>query len=240
MLKEQYLLKVQLKKEKIVSFDDFPFRLPVVRFLNSLDFHPKVTFIVGENGSGKSTLLESLAIAYGFNPEGGSKNFTFSSKNSHSNLHEYIRITKGHQRPKDGYFLRAESFYNLATEIDNLDLSGSYGGNSLHEQSHGESFFSLINNRFHGNGLYILDEPEAALSPMRQIALLKKIHDLLEADSQFIIATHSPIILAYPRSFIYELSEDGIHKVPYQQTENFMISKQFLNNPSQFLNHLIS
>lgn len=169
----------------------YPFNLSVVRNLSSLSFKNPVTFIVGENGTGKSTLLEAIALNYGFNAEGGSRNFNFSTQSSHSELHEYITVVKGVRRPKDGYFLRAESFYNVATEVERLNATHSYGGRSLHEQSHGESFMSLMLNRFFGNGLYILDEPEAALSPLRQFSLLSRMRQLEKENSQFIIATHS-------------------------------------------------
>lgn len=172
-----------------------------------------VTFLVGENGSGKSTLLEAIAVSCGFNAEGGTRNFTFSTRATHSELGEYITVAK-RRYPRDGFFLRAESFYNVATNIDEMDeepsfsprLIDSYGGVSLHSQSHGESFLALVQNRFGGEGLYLLDEPEAALSPTRQLTLLGEMHQLVERNSQFIIATHSPILMAYPGARIYELS----------------------------------
>src|SRR6266404_5377801 len=217
MISKQYIAEIRLKGEAVESFDRYPFSLAAVRPLEKLEFHPAVTFFVGENGSGKSTLLEAIAVSCGFNAEGGTKNFRFGTRTSHSLLHEYIRIAKGIRRPKDGFFLRAESFFNVATEIERLDSEGmgarvidSYGGTSLHEQSHGESFMALMMNRFGGSGIYLLDEPEAALSPQRQLAALTRIHDLVKADSQFIIATHSPILMAYPDAFIYACSNGGI------------------------------
>ena len=241
----QYLRSVSLDKENIASFSKYPFCLPAVKNLATLEFHPNVTFIVGENGTGKSTILEAIAVAYGFNPEGGTKNFNFSSMESHSDLHRYIRLVKGIKMPKDGFFLRAESFYNLATNIERLDQDGgqprlidSYGGLSLHKQSHGESFFATFMNRFGGNGLYILDEPEAALSPSRQMALISRIHQLVEMHSQFIIATHSPIIMAYPNADIFEVRE-GFERVAYQDTENYCVSKSFLNNTEKMLKILM-
>lgn len=206
-------------------------------------FHPKVTYFVGENGSGKSTLLEAIAVASGFNPEGGTRNFRFSTRSSHSVLSDHIRIAKGVRKPKDGFFLRAESFFNLATEIENLDAEEgfgapvieSYGGRSLHEQSHGESFMSLLTNRFGGTGLYIPDEPESALSPQRQLAALARIHDLVESGSQFLIATHSPIILAYPDAQIYEFSQNGVTRMAYEDTDTYQIMKMFINNPKLML-----
>lgn len=242
----QYVKSVELKRDKIESFSKYPFNLPAIKNLSKLKLHPKVTFIVGENGSGKSTILEAVAASYGFNAEGGTKNFNFSSCDTHSELQNYIKLVKGIRKPEDGFFLRAESFYNLATNIDNLDLEqpaisriiDSYGGISLHKQSHGESFFSVFMNRFRGNGLYILDEPEAALSPSRQMSMISRMHDLVEDNSQFIIATHSPIIMAYPDSIIYEI-KNGIRAVRYEETENYLVMKGFLNDNERILNILL-
>lgn len=235
----QYLRSVELRREKIESFSNFPYCLSAIKDLHSLDFHPKVTYLVGENGTGKSTILEAIAVAYGFNPEGGTRNFNFLTKDTHSNLHENIKLIKGVKRPNDGFFLRAESFYNVATNIDEIDMSSSYGGISLHLQSHGESFLSVIRNRFSGNGLYILDEPEAALSPSRQMSLLVIINELIQKGSQFIIATHSPIIMAYPDAVVYEL-DDGIKEVKFKDTEHYKITKAFLDKPEKMLDILLS
>ncbi len=243
----QYLMQVSLKRDEISSFDRYPFSLPVVRHLDKLDFHPQVTFLIGENGSGKSTLLEALAVSLGFNPEGGTKNFRFDTRTSHSELHRYLRIAKGIKRPRDGFFLRAESFFNVATEIERLDsepsfgppVIDSYGGHSLHEQSHGESFLALMNNRFGGQGLYLLDEPEAALSPHRQLSVLVRIHDLVRENSQFVIATHSPILMAYPGAWIYNLSADGIEKLDYHETEHYRVMHDFMVNPERMLKLLL-
>ncbi|HTF98850.1 MAG TPA: AAA family ATPase [Cellvibrio sp.] len=242
-----YLLSAKLLREKVPSFEEYPFNLEVVRNFESLEFHPKVTFIIGENGSGKSTLLEAIATAWGFNPEGGTKNFNFATRSSHSYLHEYFRLVKSFRKAKDGFFLRAESFYNVASNIDQLDeepafgppIKNSYGRKSLHHQSHGESFFSLMTHRFGGNGLYILDEPEAALSPTRQMAMLSRIHQLAEQDSQFIIATHSPIILAYPQARIYEIRNGILYTREYTQTEHYSITKSFLNHYQEMTNQLL-
>jgi predicted ATPase len=241
----QFIRRIELNREKVDSFYKYPFSLPAIRELSTLKFHPKVTFIIGENGTGKSTILEAIAVACGFNPEGGTRNFNFSSRASHSELYNYIRIIKGVRKPKDGFFLRAESFYNLATTIEELDKGGggariidSYGGRSLHEQSHGESFFAVFMNRFRGNGLYILDEPEAALSPTRQMSMISRIHQLVEQGSQFIIATHSPILMAYPDAIIYEIKE-GIKVVKYEETEHYQVMKSFLNNTQKMLNILM-
>lgn len=239
----QYIRCVKLNREKIPSFSKYPFSLPAIRSLSELDLHPKVTFIVGENGTGKSTILEAIAVGYGFNPEGGTKNFNFASNNTHSGLYEYIKLIKGAKAPMDGFFLRAESFYNLATNIDQLEIEKpglltSYGGYSLHKQSHGESFFSVFMNRFRGKGLYILDEPEAALSPSRQMSMITRIHELVEQGSQFIIATHSPIIMAYPDSILYEI-KDSIREIRYEETEHYQVMKSFLNNTQKMLDILM-
>lgn len=246
MISSQFVSYLTLLREKVESFDSYPFCLPAVRSLETIDFHPNVTFFVGENGSGKSTLLESIAVSLGFNAEGGSKNFRFGTRESHSNLHEYLRIAKGYKRPKDGYFLRAESFFNVATNIEELDEGGGgppiinyYGGKSLHEQSHGESFLALMNERFGGQGIYILDEPEAALSPQRQLAVLSRMHDLILDNSQFVIATHSPILMAYPNATIYMCSKDGVSRVEYKDTEHFQVTRDFLANPERMLKILM-
>ncbi|MGL5512469.1 MAG: AAA family ATPase [Sporomusa sp.] len=244
---QQYIRSVQLLREKAIRFDVYPFCLPAIRDLQELAFHPRVTFIVGENGTGKSTLLEAIAVAWGFNAEGGTTNFNFATQASHSELNDYIRLVRGTKRPRDGFFLRAESFYNLATAIEGLDEAGglgnkviaSYGGRSLHHMSHGESFFAVFQNRLGGNGLYILDEPEAALSPVRQMALLTRIHQLVQKNSQLIIATHSPIIMAYPDSVIIELVQSGIQQTNYEQTEHYLIMKEFTNNRAKMLKLLL-
>lgn len=247
MITRQYVSEVRLRREEVPSFERFPFSLPAVRHLDVLELHPQVTFFVGENGSGKSTLLEAIAVAWGFNAEGGTKNFRFGTRASHSDLERYLRLSKGVPRPKDGFFLRAESFFNVATEIERLDAEpafgppviDSYGGKSLHEQSHGESFMALLMNRFGGKGFYLLDEPEAALSPQRQLAVLSRIHDLVTDDSQFVIATHSPILMAYPNATIYSFSIEGIRKIDYYETEHYQVTHDFLANPKRMLDVLL-
>jgi predicted ATPase len=247
VISKQYAIDVTLRRDDVPSFEAYPFSLPAVRHLDVLKLHPAVTYLVGENGSGKSTLLEAIAVSCGFNPEGGSKNFRFGTRISHSVLHAYLRVAKGVRRPRDGFFLRAESFFNVATEIERLDSEGggprvidSYGGKSLHEQSHGESFLALMMNRFGGNGLYLLDEPEAALSPQRQLAALARIHDLVTAGSQFIIATHSPILMAYPQAYIYACSPEGIDLIDYYDTEHYRVMRDFVVNPKRMLDVLLA
>ncbi|WP_335872883.1 AAA family ATPase [Bacillus sp. 2205SS5-2] len=241
----QYVRSLKLKKESITSYQKFPLNLPVISTLKEIVFHPNVTFVVGENGMGKSTLLEGIAVSLGFNPEGGSRNFNFSSFDSHSNLDQYLRVAKGAYLPKDSYFFRAESFYNVATNIEELDKEGggpriidSYGGKSLHEQSHGESFFAAFMNRFQGGGLYILDEPEAALSPLRQMSLLARIHELVEEGSQLIISTHSPVIMAYPEAKILQITEVGMKEVTLEETNHYSLMQQFFQDRERLLHHL--
>jgi predicted ATPase len=240
IIKKTFLQAVRLERETIANFDTYPFCIPAVRGLERLEFHPAVTFFIGENGAGKSTLLEAIATKYGFNAEGGSKNFNFATQDTHSHLHDFIRLERGVLRPTDGFFLRAESFYNVATQIDQLGVERAYGGKSLHGQSHGEAFLSLLQHRFQGDGLYLLDEPEAALSPQRQLSVLTLLHRLIYHQSQLIIATHSPILLAYPNARIYLFSEDSISEVQYQETEHYQITKDFLNRHDRMLQLLLS
>ncbi|MCI9273415.1 MAG: AAA family ATPase [Clostridiales bacterium] len=242
-----YLRKLAWNPEWKRQGNEYPFGLPVVRMMGELTLRSRVTLFVGENGSGKSTLLEAAAVACGFNPEGGSRNFCFDTHSTHSPLYRYLKLVKGPRRPRDGFFLRAESFYNLSTELECLDqvegappgLLNSYGGKSLHEQSHGESFLSLVGKRFRGNGLYILDEPEAALSPSRQLALMALIFDLEKRDSQFLIATHSPILMAYPGADLFEITQDRFERVDYRDTQHYQLTRRFLNHPESVLRELL-
>lgn len=237
-----YLIEARMMWDRVEDRGAYPYALPAVRHLDAMTFHPAVTFVIGENGTGKSTLLEAIATAWGFNPEGGTRNFNFATRRTHSGLHDCLRLVRSPRRARDGFFLRAESFYNVASNIDDLDREGfgppvisSYGGRSLHAQSHGEAFFATFLNRFGGRGLYILDEPEAALSPTRQMALLARMHDLVAAESQFIIATHSPIVMAYPDARIVELGEDGHREVAYRDTEHYRITRDFLLDHERML-----
>lgn len=247
-----YLQHLDLLPEQVPAGRPFPFDLPAIRGLSRLAFHRSVTFLIGENGSGKSTLLEAIAVTAGLNAEGGSRHFAFSTRDSTSGLEQALRLAQTLSRPADSYFLRAESFFNVATEIERLDvddptvakppppLINAYGGHPLHEQSHGESFFALFRNRFRGSGLYFLDEPEAALSPMRQLEFLTLLHRYVRAGSQFVIATHSPILLAYPDATIYELDDEGIRETTYTKTPHYLVTRGFLSNPERSIRELLA
>lgn len=223
----------------------YPF-IPSVKSLDGFKFESPVTIFTGENGTGKSTVIEALAVKYGFNPEGGSKNFSFSTNSTHSKLYEHIKLVKGARMASDGFFLRAESYYNVSSEIQLLAeneirkpkcggyMERNFGGDP-HKRSHGESFMALLENRFRGHGLYILDEPEAALSPMRQLSLISLISSLVKNGSQFIISTHSPILMAFPNAAVYNLTASGMEKCDYKQTEHYIVTKSFLDNPDRMI-----
>ncbi|MED1781224.1 AAA family ATPase [Brevibacillus fortis] len=232
-----YLRTIKLLRENFPNTKEYPFHLPSLRKLAAIELASSVTFFVGENGSGKSTLLESIAYQCGFNTAGGSRNNFYEVHRSEASLGDYIRLS---WLPKmtNGFFLRAESFYQFASHIDQMGSESydNYGGRSLHEQSHGESFFSLFANRFNGRGIYLLDEPEAALSPKRQIAFLYVMRDLVEEGAQFIIATHSPILMGYPGATILNFDESPAQEVNYRDTEHYQLTRRFLENPALFLN----
>lgn len=225
----------------------YPFDLPVVQGLlraGQLPLDPGVTFLVGENGTGKSTLVEAIAVAAGFNAEGGSRSFSFATRSTESSLGEHLRLVRSARRERSSFFLRAESFYNVATEIEHLEqvdpgLLPAYGGRSPHQRSHGESFLDLLRHRFVPGGLYLMDEPEAALSPQGVLAALTRIHDLAADGSQFIIATHSPILLAVPGATIMQVEADGsIDRVGYDEAEVVEFTRRFLEAPERTLRHL--
>ena len=229
-----------------VDSDSSLHRITALSGMESLSFEAPVTFFVGENGTGKSTLLEAIAAAYGLNPEGGSRDFCFSTRESHSSLYEGMVLKKGYRSPRDNFFLRAESFYNVATQVEEYRGDDDpaiyyrrYGGRSLHEQSHGESFLALMQNRFQGQGFYLLDEPEAALSPQRQLTLLICIHRLVREGSQFLIASHSPILLGLPGAEILSFDEGAIHSVEYTKTESYQVTEMFLNHREYLLKRLL-
>src|SRR2546429_5876927 len=235
-----FVRSLVLKRGEVESFDEYPFSIPAIRHLDELRFDSAVTLFAGENGSGKATLVEGIAMARGSSPEGGSRNMTVSTRPSHSALHRHLRLVRGTRRPRTGYFLRAESFFNVATHIEEIGgpAVASHGGRSLHAQSHGESFIALITNRFGPNGLYVLDEPEAALSLRGNLALMRRMHDLVAQGSQFIISTHSPILLGYPGATIYVLSDAGIVETRYEDIEVVELTRSFLDDRDQFLRHL--
>jgi len=236
---------VVLKRDRVPDASVYPFAIPAIRHLEELTLDPAVTFFIGENGSGKSTLVEAIAIAAKLNPEGGSRFGRFSTTDAHSPLHQHIRLVRGTRRIRDGYFLRAESFFNVATYLDHMrkEMGGAsallpYGGTSLHAQSHGESFLALIGNRFGGASFFVLNEPEAALSLRGQLALMRRMHDLVAQGSQFVISTHSPVLLGYPDATIFALSESGIAKTAYERTENYELTRAFLDDREAFFRHL--
>lgn len=237
-----FLKRITLLRENIPSYGQYPFSIPSIYSLDEINLESKITFFVGENGSGKSTLLEAIADKCDFNTAGGGRNNIYELHESESKLGDYIRLS---WLPKvtNGFFLRAESFYNFATHIDELDdprKYENYGGKSLHNQSHGESFLSLFLNRFNSKAIYLLDEPEAALSPARQLTFLKILHDLTEKENtQFIIATHSPILLGYPGAEILSFDNGQITKIAYENTDHYQITKYFLHNREKFLSELL-
>lgn len=241
-MNERFVQGISLDWGK-VDRGSYLWEIPALRQLSALTFSSNVTFFVGENGTGKSTLLEAIVVAYGFNPEGGTKNYQFSTYDSHSVLHQAITVIKGYKRPRDSYFLRAESFYNVATKAEEYEAEEgffqSYGGKSLHQQSHGESFLALAQNKFRPNGFYILDEPEAALSPQRQLTLLMEMDKLSKEGAQFLVASHSPILLGLPDAEIFSFSDTGMVSVSYEETDSYQVMEMFINNREQLLYRLL-
>ena len=219
----------------------WPWTIPALAALDELPLDPAVTFLVGENGSGKSTLIEGFAVAAGFHPEGGSLGFGARTRDEAPPLADALTLVRGARRPKTGFFLRAESFFNVATALESEHAWAleAYGGESLHARSHGEGFLALAVHRFGPNGLYVLDEPEAALSPQGLLTLMRRLHELAAAGSQFLIATHSPILLAYPGALIYELTGDGPVPTAYADTEHYRMTRAFLDAPERFLRELL-
>lgn len=243
---------VKVKFDGKINFNTYPFCLPIIQNLSKISFPSQVTFLVGENGSGKSTILEAIAYQAGFGLEGGSKNINFATSDQVTyegakSLSQYLTLSWRY-KPKnhDGYFFRAESFFNIANYIDKIAKDDSrahksYGGKSLHNKSHGESFLSFFNERMGAGGFFILDEPEAALSPQRQLSLLVIMKKLCQnSHSQFIIATHSPILLAYPEATIYSCDGDTLKKIAYHQTSHYQITKSFLDCPERYLDMLFA
>lgn len=236
-----FLRTISFLWDKVEDTGAYPFSLPAFRGLEAIDLNQPVTFFVGENGSGKSTLLESVAAVCGFNLEGGSRNQAFTPADASPGLERCLRLS-WHPKTTRGFFFRAESFHKFATYLDEEDpaILMHYGGRSLHEQSHGESFLSLVRYRFGTPGIYLMDEPEAALSPSRQLAFLRAIWQLEQEGAQWIIATHSPILLAYPHAEIFSFDKSPLTRVSYEETEHYQLTRQFLNNPQVFFRHLLS
>lgn len=238
-MNSMYLKSLEILRNKDIDLNSYPFSIPAIKNLKSISFRSNITFFVGENGSGKSTLLEAIAYQCGFNTAGGGKNNNFHVDASDAALGEYIRLS---WMPKvtNGFFLRAETFYHFASYLDTIPESlPYYGGRSLHKQSHGEAFLSLLTNRFGKKAIYLLDEPEAALSPARQLTLLRIIKDL-ENDAQFIISTHSPILLGYPNAQILNFDEHPLKEVKYEETMHYIITRRFLENRKKVLSELFN
>jgi len=240
MRAKPYLKEISLKNDKIQNHNEYPFNIPAIQKLKTIKFHPDVTFLVGENGAGKSTLIEAIAMVMGFGAEGGTKNMQVQTVETISLLHQYVKVTKSYKYPKDFYFLRAESFYNVATYVDHTGYLQGYGNRSLHQRSHGEAFMATLTMKLRGEGLYLFDEPEAALSPTRQMSAITAIDQLVKNESQFIIATHSPILLAYPNAKILYFNENGIQEISYEDTEHYSVTREFLNNYRRMIEILIS
>ena len=238
MNQQPYVRYLKLLSSERLDWASYPFDIPVVNDIENIQFHPQVTFFVGDNGSGKSTVLEAIALALGFSEEGGTRNVALNSASSTSQLHQALRIVKGVRKPKDYYFLRAESFYNVATYMKEVNYLVGYGGD-IHQRSHGEGFMKVFLSKLKGHGLYLMDEPEAALSPSMQMTALSAIHQLCLQNSQLIIATHSPILLAYPHAKIYQFSDTGLSEVLYEQTDHYRLTKDFLNCYEKRLEQLL-
>ena len=238
MLDSQLINGVLIDWDKIGT-DSYLRNIDAIGSISQISFKHSVTFFVGENGSGKSTLLEAIAIACGFNPEGGTRNYNFSTYDSHSELCSALRLSRGVRRAGYGYFLRAESFYNVATKEEEYSRGPGGRPQHFHEKSHGESFLALAQNSFRANGLYLLDEPEAALSPQRQLTLLMEIDRCVKEGSQLIIVTHSPILLGLPGAEILSFDDGPIHPCTYEETDSYQVTSMFINNREQILHRLL-
>ena len=237
-MNSQFIQGVLFEWNKIDD-DSYLKKIEAFKDIEELEFKNPITFFVGENGSGKSTLLEAIAVAYGFNPEGGTKNYMFSTHDTHSELCDAIRISKGFRKESWGYFLRAESFYNVATQEEEY-ADFRHPSAKYHEKSHGESFLALAQNNLRANGLYLFDEPEAALSPQRQLTLLMEIYKCAREGSQFFIVTHSPILLGIPGADIYCFDDGKIHLCEYEETESYQVTEMFINNRQMLLDRLLN
>jgi predicted ATPase len=246
------LKKIALLRERVANWDDYPFFVPVIRNLDELTLKSRICFFAGENGTGKSTVLEAIAAHYGFGREGGNRNFFNDSTESNHSVDPLVRALRlsFDKRTGAGFFLRAESWFNTVSHMDELDkepaggppISTYYGGRSLHTRSHGETFFTVLDLKFRRNGLFLIDEPEAALSPQRQLSFLVLVHDVLRKykEAQFIVSTHSPMLLGYPDAQIFSFDGDRIEEIPYEQTAPLQIVRHFLNNRKDFLEELFA
>lgn len=228
-----YLRELSMRGDEDIDTSRYPFSIPAVRDMNTLSLHPDVTFFIGENGAGKSTMLEAIAVAMGLPAEGGSRNVSRQQQEV-SPLQQHLRLVKGYKSPRWSYFLRAESAFSVISYMDSVGT----GKPSLHSRSHGEAFMDLLLD-FRDDGFYLLDEPEAALSPNRQLAALSAIDQLVRRGSQFIIATHSPILLAYPNAKILLFDQAGLSEVAYEDTEHYAITRDFLNHYERRLQQLL-
>lgn len=236
-MNHQFIQSVLFDWDKI-SDDSYLTNIEALYMVKKIDFMKPITLFVGENGSGKSTLLEAIAVAHGFNPEGGTKNYCFSTHDTHSELCNAITIAKGYRKEKWGYFLRAESFYNVATQEEEY-ADFAHPSEEYHNRSHGESFLKMVQNNIQPNGLYFLDEPEAALSPQRQLTLLAEIYRCASDGAQFIIATHSPILLGIPNAEIFSFDNGKIHTCRYEETESYKVTELFINKRKRLLENLL-
>lgn len=236
-MNNQLIRKVSIDWNKIAD-DSYLRGIEALQGVSELEFNKPITFFVGENGSGKSTLLEAMAIACGFNPEGGSKNYRFSTYNSHSELCNAMQIRKGYRQVRWGYFLRAESFYNVATKEEDY-VDADHPSAKLHEKSHGESFLAIALEKLTPEGLYFLDEPEAALSPQRQLTLLMQLYDCAKQGAQFMIVTHSPILLGIPGADIWTFDQGPVHACKYEETDSYQVTEMFINSRERLLKRLL-
>lgn len=226
-----YITSVTIDWHEVCDSGVYPFNVPAISNTTRLDFAQPLTLFCGENGTGKSTLLEAISIAWGLNPEGGSKNYRFSVQDTHSELYRYITLQRAIYKPKDSFFVRSDTMFNLISEMDELGDDGRYyGGRSLHRRSHGEGILTLVSQRFRGSGFYVLDEPETGLSQSGQMALLGEILRLANGGAQFIIATHSPILLAAPQACIYQFDE-GVSQVGVEETLEWIMLERFFRDP---------
>jgi predicted ATPase len=240
--KAPFIHAVQIKARRLDETErDYTDELPAFAAGDRIELDPQVTFLVGENGSGKSTLVEAMAVASKLNPEGGGRTyqFNFATRASHSGLHRRLELERAAIAPLNSFFLRAESVFNLATAVEASEMANVFQ-RPLHEQSHGESFLDIAVNRLGARGLYFFDEPEAALSVNGQLALMRRMHELVEEHSQFVVATHSPILMGYPNATILQLGADGIHRVAYEETEQVALTKSFLEDREPFFRHLFA